>query len=228
MNLFENLQIIKENDHEYNGKSYWNKKDMLNLYSTFVNKVNNIPFDDRIKLQPEFKKYNHSVSFMPKYTLGLKNNIYPINIYDLIKDKYEQPFSDEDDVWDVIEDLISLNKYLDTVNIDELKNLNSASKTSIDIDKCRNDLLNKYIEKYPKLQDLLNKYSFEIISTARQCARGTLLLYNDNIKRTYGLFNTGYLRVYRNKNVDSSPMNILKEINIDFIEKSIEKYINKN
>ena len=154
MNLFENLQIMREVDssHNYNGKTYYSKEDMLTLYDVFANKINNIDINERMKLQKQFKKYDHSVSFMPKYTKGLNMSNYPTNIYDLIQNKSEQPFLDEDDIWDVIEDLISLNKYLDEVDLNKLevpqKSTNSKSNSLKDMD-------------VNTIEDLIAKYKFK-------------------------------------------------------------------
>lgn len=113
------LQIA--DSHDYNGNSYWKISDMDNLLKQLANKVNAIPLEERAKLQKEFKKYNHSVSFMPKYTKGLKKNDYPTDINDLISSPEYDTFSDEDELWDVIEDLIKLNEFMDNVDIDTLE-----------------------------------------------------------------------------------------------------------
>lgn len=107
--------------HDYNRNSYWKISDMGNLLQQLANKVNAIPLEERTKLQKEFKKYDHSVSFMPKYTKGLNKNNYPTDINDLISSPEYDTFSDEDELWDVIEDLIKLNEFMDNVDINTLE-----------------------------------------------------------------------------------------------------------
>ena len=150
MNLFENLQMMKESNsdnHDYNGKSYWSIEDMYDLYELTSDKINKINKDDRMKLFKEFKKYDHTVSFMPKYTIGLKLDNYPSDLNELIKEPEQNTFLDEDDCWDVIEDLININEYLDNVNIDELimpELSKSINKNNIEI-KSLEDLA-KYLK----------------------------------------------------------------------------------
>ena len=230
MNLFENLQLMKESDasdHIYNGKSYWSVNDMNSLYKETALKINKINKNDKMKLFPELKKYDHKMSFMPKYSKGLLSPYgYPTSINDIIASPEHGTFLDEDELWDVIEDLIKINNYLDGIDINKLPkyeppkrhyNTNGNTKESL-IDYYNSD---RY---YPGLKQLIADSSLEVISTDRQLATKTLVLYLDKLDKSLALFSTGYLRMYNGKGTKYRSTNI--KFNVDF--NYIKSIINKN
>ena len=154
MNLFENLQLMKESDasnHIYNGKSYWSVNDMNSLYKETALKINKINKNDRMKLFPELKKYDHKMSFMPKYSKGLLSPYgYPTSINGIIASPEHDTFLDEDELWDVIEDLIKINNYLDGVDINKLPKYEPPKRHYNTNGNTKESLIDKAIQKYGK------------------------------------------------------------------------------
>lgn len=150
--LFENLQLLKENDSSlfYNGKLYSREKDLYDLYKLTADKINNM--GDFTVIRPILRKYDHrGILDMPLYTRGLNYDKYPEDISVLVRDTRFQRYLYDDNLLDVIEDLININKDLDNIDLEDLKN------KEIDRQNNKNNLKKQYSYNENNPFEYLNK-----------------------------------------------------------------------
>lgn len=180
-----------------------------------------------MKLFSKIKKYDHESLCMATYSKGLLfDHDYPTSIDSIIESPEDDTFFNEDERWDVIEDLIEINDYLDNVNIAELPEYEPVKRRYNTNGNTKESLIDYYDDNYyPGLKQLIADSSVEVVSTDRQVATKTLVLYLDKLNKSLALFDTGYLRAYKGKGTTSKQTNIKSNVDFNYIKNVIDKNV---